>query len=592
MELQRLPSVGTNVWPGIGFSPDGKVLIGTYADHRARLWDLSTASVVFEFSDGLVFNPNSDIFAVLAANSVSFYDSARYQKVKSFATDGLANGLGAFSPDGHLLAYRAEYTNVVVMDTESGKTLQTLVHPMPVLGLSWHPLGRYLAASGSDVHIWEARTGQRVRMLEGHRGGQAVTLSFSHDGKLLASGGWDGRIILWDPDSARQLVDAPESGIVSFGPDDRTLVSVGWDQQELDFFEVAPGREARAIYERTRVLQVPNGYAYFSANGHWLAYDTLEGAALFDMQTRQEVASVKGAIWLWGFDAEDKNVVGGIALSDEEWRPFRWPVEAYTAHKNAAVSSSANPTEPLAEGTSVPGNVVDPSLQLGDRLLGTGGWLSSDRRLCAVVGGDRCQILHTDDFTEQARTGVQSSMRYAALSADGRLVATGPFHGRGVKVWDAHTGALVKDFPLEEAGARVAFSPNGRWLVGGTGSRYQFWEVGTWRTGLRIVEQEGAGFWAPMAFSPDGSMLAGTLGFAKVRLFNAATGEVLADLELPNPQQITCISFSPDGSQLAVVEGHVSLHLWDLRAIREQLASMRLNWDLPPYPTKGDASPR
>ena len=75
-----------------------------------------------------------------------------------------------------------------------------------------------------------------------------------------------------------------------------------------------------------------------------------------------------------------------------------------------------------------------------------------------------------------------------------------------------------------------------------------------------------------------------------MRLCNAATGEILADLEPPDPWKVTCLSFSPDGCELAVCEGHSALHLWDLRAIREQLAKMRLDWDLPAYPSGPTAS--
>ena len=41
---------------------------------------------------------------------------------------------------------------------------------------------------------------------------------------------------------------------------------------------------------------------------------------------------------------------------------------------------------------------------------------------------------------------------------------------------------------------------------------------------------------------------------------------------------------SADGSRLAVRASGNAIQLWDLRAIRQQLDEMRLDWDAPPYP--------
>jgi len=55
-------------------------------------------------------------------------------------------------------------------------------------------------------------------------------------------------------------------------------------------------------------------------------------------------------------------------------------------------------------------------------------------------------------------------------------------------------------------------------------------------------------------------------------------------LEAPGTIDMTKCQFSPDGSQLAVVQNDQQVLLWDLRLIRQELAQMHLDWDLPPYP--------
>ena len=90
---------------------------------------------------------------------------------------------------------------------------------------------------------------------------------------------------------------------------------------------------------------------------------------------------------------------------------------------------------------------------------------------------------------------------------------------------------------------------------------------------------------AAFAFSPDSKLLAVETGHGAVRLVDPDTGREYARLENPNQDRAGFLSFSPDGTQLVTTKGDSqSIHVWDLRAIREQLVKMGLDWDLPPYP--------
>ena len=90
---------------------------------------------------------------------------------------------------------------------------------------------------------------------------------------------------------------------------------------------------------------------------------------------------------------------------------------------------------------------------------------------------------------------------------------------------------------------------------------------------------------AAFAFSPDGKLLAADTAHGAVRLVDPDTGREYARLENPNQDRARFLSFSPDGTQLVATKGDSqSIHVWDLRAIRQQLAKMGLDWALPPYP--------
>jgi len=562
-ELKRLPEVAGPVrW--LQFCRAADLLVVTYADKRMRFWDVATGKVVLEPpGTPISYCVSQSLVALLENRCITLYDFAKRQELKTIKLDAPASGVGPFDPEGRLLiVYSEDGTELTVLDIASEHALAKLVHPMSVSVALWHPGGRFLANACEDnlIYLWDTVSAQQVRTLQGHRGA-LVSLAFSPDGSLLVSSAWDGRIRLWDFGTGRELVSIVGGCNVSFGTDDRTLMGQGADLDWLSFFEVSHEKPMYTVHETGRVPGPPFGSACLSADGRLVAYDTIGGVTLFDLQAQREVTTLKQGLCVWGFGSNDQNLI----LGDSKGRLFRCPVGEATAKDRATAA---------------------PAVELVAQGIGLGGPFSANGKICANIESNRCHIFRTDTFTEIATTDVHPGMRFLALSPDGNLVATGPFHGHGVKIWDTHSGKLVKALLTQQEGITVAFSPDGRRLVTGMIGDYQFWDVGTWSPGLRIEQQPWALFSPMMAFSPDGRILAGSFGFTVVRLFDAVTGQVLGDLEPPNPWSITSLSFSPDGTQLVVCESRSALRLWDLRAVREHLAQMHLDWNLPPYPPK------
>lgn len=168
--------------------------------------------------------------------------------------------------------------------------------------------------------------------------------------------------------------------------------------------------------------------------------------------------------------------------------------------------------------------------------------------------------------------GSHDDARYIAVAPDGRWVATGSHNGSKVRVWDAQTGKLERELPVE--GSNVVFSPDGRWLATNW-EGLRLWVVDTW--------QESRSIGGNGTFSPDGKMLAVETG-GLMRLVNPDTGLDYARLEDLHLEGAGSVTFSVDGTQMVVTNNDSSaIHVWNLRAIREQLAEMGLDWDLPAY---------
>jgi WD40 repeat protein len=112
----------------------------------------------------------------------------------------------ALSPDGRLVAvwgYPRE-RQVVLREVTSGKVVHTLADVGPVSVVAFSPDGQTIAVtegrgfiSDDAVHLFDVTTGKRQRTIRGHAG-LIAGVTFSPDGKRLATGGWDSTVLVWD----------------------------------------------------------------------------------------------------------------------------------------------------------------------------------------------------------------------------------------------------------------------------------------------------------------------------------------------------------------------------------------------------------
>jgi hypothetical protein len=112
-----------------------------------------------------------------------------------------------------------------------------------------------------------------------------------------------------------------------------------------------------------------------------------------------------------------------------------------------------------------------------------------------------------------------------------------------------------------------------------------------WGTSLAMIEPATLGqLWSlPLddlpiyGLSPDGRLLAVRFGKREVRLIAAESGTVLASIINPNGMPVRQVVFSGDNASLAVLSDALSeVFVWDLRALRQELARLGLDWSQPP----------
>jgi len=129
-----------------------------------------------------------------------------------------------YSPNGNLLAVAGSGNTIDVYQPTLGVKVKTLTggHKDDVLAVRFSPDNRLLATGGVDkrILIWDIASGTVIREMTGHTD-YVRDLDFSPDGFYVASASWDGHAIIWETGTGRQVLDLDRH------PDDVTSVAYG-----------------------------------------------------------------------------------------------------------------------------------------------------------------------------------------------------------------------------------------------------------------------------------------------------------------------------------------------------------------------------
>ncbi len=571
------------------FSPDGQWVLSGSDDETARVWNIHgyqetrvLHATVFAGHEDAVLSARysrdgQHIVTASRDRTACLWDAGSGEPLQSFKEghEFLVSS-AVFLPDGKRLATGAGDNSVRIWDMAAGTQTAVLTPTGRIGALAASGDGNWIATGspGTDVELWNARTGDALGKLSGHDA-EVSALAFSPNSQLLASGDDRGRVRIWrkearptDDTSAwtfeRELIGHNGSiTAMRFTPDGRRLVTSSGDHS-CGQWDLATGQEQRQL-----VLKHNDWVSSLdiSADGARALTTCDDGyARLWRLADATQLASLKSPGKPFNSVGFSPDGSTAILTSSEDKLVSLWDLSV----QSAIVTPTASPQSPTVANTKTQATATT---LLDFNQLGGEVWaamFAPDGRHALTIGGNDAQLWDIHARRPMVRYSPNGAVASAAISPDGKLIATGSWD-HSAKIWDAATGHAIRKLDGGHTGYinSVEFSPDGRELLTASDDDTALiWNVETGKqTGIAFLGHTARVLSA--TYSPDGKRVLTASGDKTARIWDRATGTLLLPPLTGHERAVLCGKYSADGERIITGSQDATARIWDARTGKE-----------------------
>ncbi|MCX8566987.1 MAG: WD40 repeat [Glomeribacter sp. 1016415] len=563
LELGERPILKTKNWiDACCYSPDGLWLV-TSERKDIQLYKVEGLQKIHTYTgheggvNNVAFSPDSQWLASGGGDKVKlWYVSGDRSLAHTYTGHKGKVASIAFSPNGQWLASGSKDKTVKLWDVLGERTL---LHTYAenrgeVHCLAFSPDSQWLAAGfgfyDSTIKLWNVLGDwSLVHAYTEHESSTAASVTFSPDGKWLASGNYDSTVKLWNVLGERILVHTytGHSGIVRsvvFSPEGEWLAS-GSSDKSVKLWRVTG--ERFLIHTYTGNSEQINSVA-FSPNGQWLASSGWRSVKLWSVSgVRHTHAGHEGEVNGVAFSADGH----WLASGSEDKTVRLWSVldnksltHTYVGHKGKVKSIAFSPD---------------------------GQWLASGSRDSSIklwhVSGDR-SLAHTYNRHENL-----SLINSVVFSPDSQWLASGRYDNT-VHLWHVSGDrSLVHIYVGHSSSVNsVAFSPDGQWLASGSDDNtVKLWNIldDKFLAHTYVGHEDSV---KSVAFSPDSQWLASGSRDNTIKLWAASGCGQLIYTYTGHTDYVNSVAFSPNGRWLASGSNDETVRLWPVLTDGFQIA--------------------